>query len=115
MEIDAFTGMASGHSSRWKGDGSSRYLPPVQVAGLDRAQPGGWRFALTTCRERANLRKTARIALVVGSILTLINQADVIAGGDATWLTAVKVPLNFLVPFVVSNLGVIVGARNAAP
>ena len=41
----------------------------------------GWRFALATCRRRENLRRTLRIALVVGIVLTLINQADVIARG----------------------------------
>jgi hypothetical protein len=63
------------------------------------------------CRKRANLRRTTRIALVVGTILTLINQADVLLRGDATLLTAVKIPLNYVVPFIVSNLGVISGAR----
>ena len=50
---------------------------------------------------------------MVGTVLTLINQADVILGGDATWVTAVKVALNYCVPFIVSNLGVISGARTA--
>lgn len=74
----------------------------------------GWRFALLTCRRPANLRRTTRIALVVGTVLTLINQADVIARGDATWLTVLKVGMNFVVPFIVSNLGVISGARTAS-
>jgi len=46
-------------------------------------------------------------------VLTAINQADVIASGDATALTAVKVGLNFVVPFFVSNLGVLAGDRTA--
>jgi hypothetical protein len=73
----------------------------------------GWRSLVEVCGASANLRRTTRIALVVGSILTLINQADVIVSGEATWVTAVKVPLNFLVPFIVSNLGVLTGARTA--
>lgn len=73
----------------------------------------GWRFVLATCGRRENLRRTLRIALVVGIVLTLINQADVIARGDETWLTPFKVGLNFVVPFVVSNLGVISGTRTA--
>jgi hypothetical protein len=63
------------------------------------------------CRKPANLRRTVRIALVVGTILTLINQADVLLKGEATLLIAVKIPLNYVVPFIVSNLGVISGAR----
>ena len=73
----------------------------------------GWRFVLATCRRRENLRRTLRSALVVGIVLTLINQADVIARGDETWLTPFKVGLNFIVPFVVSNLGVIGGTKTA--
>lgn len=61
--------------------------------------------------RREHLRRTLRIALVVGVILTLINQADVIIGGDASTATWIKVALNFCVPFVVSNLGLLAGKR----
>jgi hypothetical protein len=71
------------------------------------------RAALSTCRQPANLRRTLTIALVVGCILSIINQGDVIAHGNATSATVVKVCLNFVVPFVVSNLGVLAGDRSA--
>jgi len=67
--------------------------------------------ALRICLHREHLRRTVRIALVVGAILTLINQADVIAGGDATAVTWVKAGANFMVPFIVSNLGLLAGKR----
>jgi hypothetical protein len=67
--------------------------------------------ALRTCRQPEHLRRTARIALVVGLILTAINQGDVILGGDATAATGLKAALNFCVPFVVSNLGLLAGKR----
>lgn len=67
------------------------------------------RRALEICRRPEHLRRTARIALIVGVILTAINQLDVIAGGDATTLTWVKTAMNFLVPFVVSNIGLLAG------
>jgi hypothetical protein len=44
-------------------------------------------------------------------VLTLINQADVIVGGDASATTWIKAGLNFCVPFVVSNLGLLAGKR----
>jgi hypothetical protein len=47
----------------------------------------------------------------VGTLLTAINQADVILRGDATWATAAKAALNYLVPFIVSNLGLLAGRR----
>ena len=49
---------------------------------------------------------------MVGTILTAINQADVIARGEATSTTVAKAVLNYLVPFIVSNLGLLVGARD---
>ena len=83
------------------------------------ATPSGRRLSavsamLAPCRERPNVRRTARIALVVGSILTLINQLDVMVEGRATALTGVKIALNFAVPFCVSNLGVITAHRTIA-
>lgn len=72
------------------------------------------RDALRICLRREHLRRTGGIALVVGIVLTLINQADVILGGDATAATWVKTGLNFCVPFVVSNLGLLAGKRAEA-
>jgi hypothetical protein len=70
------------------------------------------RDALRICGRREHLRRTLGIALVVGMILTLINQADVIIEGDARALTWIKAELlNFCVPFVVSNLGLLAGKR----
>lgn len=65
--------------------------------------------ALAYCCQRRHLRKTLGIALVVGLILTTINQGDVILSGEATTFTWVKVALDFVVPFVVSNLGLLSG------
>ena len=73
-----------------------------------RRQPG-WRGALAYCARRDHLRRTVRIALVVGVVLTAINQLDVLLAGDATATTFVKCALNFVVPFVVSNLGLLSG------
>ncbi len=67
------------------------------------------RVALAYCGKREHLRRTLRIALVVGIVLTAINQLDVILRGDATVITFVKCGLNFAVPFIVSNLGLLSG------
>lgn len=65
--------------------------------------------AVRYCCRPNHLRRTARIALIVGVVLTVINQLDVILEGEATALTAAKAGMNFLVPFVVSNLGLLSG------
>lgn len=53
------------------------------------------------------MRRTVRIAIVVGIILTLINQGSVIAAGHATAAIWVRCVLNFIVPFLVSNAGLL--------
>ena len=69
------------------------------------------RDAVAIVLEPAHLRKTLKIALIVGCVLTAINQLDVFIAGDATALTFVKTGLNFVVPFAVSNLGLLAGKR----
>ncbi|TMK99007.1 MAG: hypothetical protein E6G34_05745 [Actinobacteria bacterium] len=67
------------------------------------------REACRFCLQRRNLRRTLRIALVVGVVLTLINQGGVITAGHATTATWVRCGLNFVVPFLVSNAGLLSG------
>jgi hypothetical protein len=67
--------------------------------------------ACAYCAQRRHLRRTVRIAIVVGIILTLINQGSVIAGGHATAATWVRCALNFIVPFLVSNAGLLSARR----
>jgi hypothetical protein len=74
----------------------------------------GWRAAIAYCRRREHLRRTLRIALVVGIVLTSINQLDVILRGDATATTWIKCGMNFVVPFIVSNLGLLSGRSSQA-
>lgn len=57
--------------------------------------------------HRPHLRRTLVTTGVVGTVLFGINQADVVMGGDATVVTWLKIGLTYLVPFVVSNLGVL--------
>lgn len=82
-------------------------------AGTEAVEPPAspLREALRICLRPEHLRRTLLIALVVGAILTLINQTDVIIAGDATATTWIKAGLNFCVPFVVSNLGLLAGKR----
>lgn len=70
-----------------------------------------WREALRVIAYPAHLRKTIRIALIVGFILFAINQMDVVLRGQATPTVWIKSGLTFLVPFCVSNLGVLVATR----
>ena len=72
------------------------------------------RDAVAYCAVPTRLRRTVTITVVVGTTLTLLNQGDVIFGGSATGITANKTGLNFLVPFMVSNLGLLSGRGDAS-
>ncbi len=75
----------------------------------------GLREDLAYCLRPAHLRRTSRIALVVGTLLTLVNQGTLIVGGDATALTWLRCAANFLIPLVVSNLGLLGGRATDVP
>ena len=60
---------------------------------------------------RPHLRKTLVIAALVGTVLFSINQLDVVLRGDATTAVWIKSGVTYLVPFCVSNAGVLVGTR----
>jgi hypothetical protein len=62
-------------------------------------------------RYRPLLRRSTLIALVVGSVLVVINQGDALIAGryDATLLW--KIPLTYLVPFVVATWGAVINSR----
>ena len=70
-----------------------------------------WREACRVIILRRHLRATVRIALVVGTVLFVINQLDVVLSGKATTTTWVKSAVTYLVPFIVSNLGVLTGTK----
>ncbi len=59
----------------------------------------------------SHLRKTVAIALVVGTVLFIINQLDVVLRGDATAAVWIKSAVTYVVPFCVSNAGVLVASR----
>lgn len=69
-------------------------------------------LAIQICGTRATLRRTVRIAAVVGLVLSGINEGDSLLHGAVSLATGIKIVFNFLVPFVVSNLGVLAGQRS---
>jgi len=67
-----------------------------------------WSSPAEACRliiSGVTFRTCARVAIVVGTILTLVNQGSVILAGDASLATWVRVAVNYLVPFIVSSIG----------
>ncbi len=52
------------------------------------------------------------ICLIVGTVLTAINQGNVILQGNATAVLAWKIPLTYAVPYCVATTGAILNARS---
>jgi hypothetical protein len=55
--------------------------------------------------------RSALIALIVGTVLTAVNQGDVLFTGRATVALLWKVPLTYAVPFAVATLGALGAAK----
>jgi hypothetical protein len=53
---------------------------------------------------RPVLRRSIVMAMVVGSLLTLINQGDVLLHGQVTTFVVLKICLTYVVPFCVSTI-----------
>jgi len=62
-------------------------------------------------RHGPMLRRSIIAALVVGTILTLLNQGDVLLSGS--WNNALywKIPLTYCVPFMVATYGALSSSR----
>jgi len=96
---------------------------PGRCQGCERPLPvGGW-FAFagpngpiakcTRCAlaHRPMLAKALWTALIVGSILAVINQGDLILAGQLTPGVALKLGLTYFVPFGVSVYAVLANGR----
>lgn len=68
------------------------------------------RDLVRSARRRRVLLRCSIIAVVVGTLLTLVNQFDVLAGGRVDAPLIAKVVANYLIPFTVANLGAMSGS-----
>jgi hypothetical protein len=57
------------------------------------------------------VRRSVVVALIVGTILTAINQGNIILGGDFPASLYWKIPLTYAVPYCVATTGAILNAR----
>ncbi len=75
--------------------------------------PDGPRVTCRACalRHRPMLLRSLSIAAIVGTVLLAINQGDVLLSGRWPAALAWKIPLTYLVPFLVATWGALLGAR----
>lgn len=62
------------------------------------------RSCVSAASDRALLRRSIITCLVVGTILTVMNQGDRLLRGEFDAATGWKIGLTFLVPFVVATI-----------
>jgi hypothetical protein len=74
-----------------------------------------WDEAFRLFLNGTTLYSCVPVAIIVGFILSTINQSDVILSGLATSTTWLKVGMNFVVPFCVSSYGFLKGCRSEKP
>ena len=75
--------------------------PPEPMHSLERAGNGAG--FLSYVFGRRVLKRSLTIALVVGCVLTVANQLDVILTQPWTLRLGIKIGFNFLVPFIVAS------------
>lgn len=108
-------------------------MPPLRVEHVTAAGPGcpacrgherdggGFRLQtpagpVTRCfpcavRDPPLIRRSAVIALIVGSVLLAINQGDALIAGRWDAALAWKAPLTYAVPFIVATWGALLSSR----
>lgn len=95
----------------------------------DRSLAAGWTFtfrgkgqdddivAVQKCLRcallhRPMLKRSLVASLVVGTVLTALNQGDLIASGSWNGALYWKIPLTYCVPFIVATYGALTNNKN---
>lgn len=73
------------------------------------------REALDLLLSGATARTCLPVALIVGTVLSLVNQADVVAQGMAGAGVVLKVAANYAIPFLTSSTGALLAVRQRVP
>ena len=67
--------------------------------------------ALRLLLSGATARKCVPVALVVGTVLSLVNLGDIVAQGPVGAVVVLKVLANYLIPFLTSSTGALLAVR----
>ncbi len=81
------------------------HLPAATTTGDD------WRTLLAYCLERDTLVRSAKTALVVGTILALINHGQEMLAGALSAQWVIPMVVTYLVPLSVATYGQVQGKR----
>ncbi len=76
-------------------------------------QPAPWRERLAPAFSRQVVRKSIMAAILVGSLLILLNQGDLLFSGQITGRVIIKSLITPLIPFCVTMLGAILNSGSS--
>ncbi len=71
--------------------------------------------AIVLCLCGVTVRTAAPVALVVGTVLSVVNQGHLVFAGTTDAVTWMRVAVNFVVPFIVASIGFLSARRVPAP
>lgn len=89
-------------------------MTAVCAAGRPDVDPAGWSRpgeALALFLRGYTARTAAPIAVVVGTILSAVNQGHILLAGTADTGTWIRVVINYVVPFTVASIGFLSARR----
>ncbi|WP_299141061.1 nitrate/nitrite transporter NrtS [uncultured Tateyamaria sp.] len=66
----------------------------------------------TIATDRTVVRRAAKIALIVGTVIALINHGDKMVTGQMSGMAWIKCVLTFLVPYSVSTYSSVMAVRD---
>lgn len=72
---------------------------------------GAVKCLVCSLTHRPMLKRSAIASLVVGTILTLLNQGDLLLSGQWSGALWWKIPLTYCVPFLVATYGALTNSR----
>jgi hypothetical protein len=92
--------------------GVSRDMPPNE---FETSTPSPtWvrrRDAVALITRGVTFHTASRVALVVGTLLTVVNQGEIIWHGEQTAMTWLRVVFNYAIPYVVASIGYLAPLR----
>jgi hypothetical protein len=85
----------------------------VEATTLRRSRRGwfAWIEAAWVLTFRPHLKKTLGIAILVGTVFFAMNQLPAVLAGQVTLVVVLKAALSYVVPFCVSNSGLLAASR----
>jgi hypothetical protein len=85
-----------------------RHTGPQMCAKCSWTHP--YEAAMLVARGRT-ARRALLVAAIVGTVLSLVNQAQTVLSGTSTTGAWVRVAVNYAVPFIVASMGYLSGRR----